>query len=85
MIGIEARQQVALPVLYKGYDLGIKYIADIIVEDSVILELKSVQELTPLYHKQLLTYLKLSGLKLGFLINFNCTSLDRNNLRRIIN
>ena len=58
--------------------------ADLIVEDKVIVEIKSVEALAPVHHKQLITYLKLSKLKLGLLINFN-EALIKNGIRRIVN
>ena len=64
-------RQVVMPVVYKGIQLDCGYRADIIVDKKVILELKSVAEIQPIHKAQLLTYLKLSGLKLGILLNFN--------------
>jgi GxxExxY protein len=65
------QRQVPQPVCYKGIKLDCGYRLDIVVEDKVILELKSVEELIPLHQAQLLTYLRLSGKKVGFLMNFN--------------
>ena len=62
-------------------DLGFR--ADIIVEDKVILEIKSVESLTPVHHKQLLTYLKLTGMKLGLLVYFN-EALVKDGIRRVV-
>ena len=64
-------RQVVMPVVYKGIQLDCGYRVDIIVDKKVILELKSVAEIQPIHKAQLLTYLKLSGLKLGLLLNFN--------------
>ncbi|TMC06058.1 MAG: GxxExxY protein [Chloroflexi bacterium] len=69
--GLEQRQEVALPVSYKGLALGVGHRLDLLVEDLVIVELKSVQRLEPVHHLQLLTYLRLSGRWLGLLINFD--------------
>ena len=69
--GIACRTQVALPVRYKGLEIDCGYRVDILVDDSLILELKSVDRLTPVHQAQLLTYLRLAGLRQGFLINFN--------------
>ena len=71
-----ARQQ-SIPVKYKGTKLNCEYRIDVLVEDTVILELKSVDNLQPIYEAQLLTYLKLTGLKVGLLINFNVPVLKQ--------
>jgi GxxExxY protein len=76
--------QQSLPVKYKGLNLECGYRLDVVVENLVILELKSVQAIEPIHEAQLLTYLKLSGLKLGLLINFNVTVL-KNGIKRIVN
>ena len=60
-----------MPVTWRGKQLDLNYRTDLIVENKVIIEVKSVQEIHPVHPKQLLTYLKLSGIKLGLLINFN--------------
>ena len=84
--GLEAKNQVAIPIKYKNIELENGFRIDILVENEIILELKSVEILQNIHKKQLLTYLKLSGLKLGFLINFNCERLiSKENLIRIIN
>ena len=77
-------KQVPLNVKYDGIDFGVAYRADIIVEKSVIIELKSVETVLPIHKKQLLTYLKLTGCKLGLLINFN-EVLIKNGITRIVN
>ncbi len=63
------QRQVPLPVTYKGIKLDCGYRLDMVVEDKIVLELKSVQETTPLHEAQLLTYLRLSGKKVGLLMN----------------
>jgi len=68
---IPFERQAALPVVYKGIRLDCGYRVDIIVDRKVILELKSLADILPIHKAQLLTYLKLSGLKLGLLLNFN--------------
>jgi GxxExxY protein len=68
---IPFERQVIMPVVYKGNRLECGYRADVVVDKKVILELKSVAEVQPIHKAQLLTYLKLSGLKLGLLLNFN--------------
>jgi GxxExxY protein len=73
--GIAFRRQVPLPVSYDDVLLDSGYVADLIVEDQVILELKSVERMLPLHEAQLLTYLRLSTCQIGLLINFNTVSL----------
>lgn len=82
--GISYRQEVALPINYRGLLLQAGYRLDLLVEDLVILELKSVQRLEPIHQAQLLTYLRISGRWLGLLLNFNTDRL-RNGLRRMLN
>jgi GxxExxY protein len=72
---IEFKTEHPLPVDYKGVHLDCGYRLDLLVEGQIILELKSVEQLRPIHEAQLLTYLKLSGLKQGYLINFNVTRL----------
>ncbi len=71
LMGMRFRKQVDLPVTYKGIQLDCGYRADLIVEDKVLLELKCVDRLLPLHSAQLLTYLKITGLRVGLLANFN--------------
>ena len=66
--GIKHKSQVSLPVLYKGENIG-NYKIDILVEDSVVLELKSTEKMNPLYQAQILSYMKMGSYKLGLLIN----------------
>jgi len=77
------QRQVALPVVYKGIKLDCGYRLDLVVEDKVVLELKSVQQITPLHEAQLLTYLRLSGKKVGLLMNFN-TVLIKDGIKRMV-
>ena len=77
-------RQKPLAVVYKGITLDCGYKLDIVVEDKVILELKSVNKIESIHEAQLLTYLKLSGLKLGILINFNVPIL-KEGIKRIVN
>ena len=80
---IHYKRQQALPVEYKGVKLDCGYRIDLVVEGLVILELKSVDSLQPIHEAQLLTYLKLTGLKVGLLINFNVPAL-REGIRRLV-
>lgn len=82
--GLDIRQQVALPFTYKEVYLEVGYRIDLLVEDKVIIEVKSVENILPVHFSQLLTYLRLSGLRLGLLINFNSQIL-KDNIQRIIN
>ena len=82
--GLRFQRQVELPVKYNGIKLDCGFRMDMLVEDAIVLELKTVDELLPIHSAQLLTYLKLSGKKLGLLINFNEAVLKRG-LRRLAN
>jgi len=77
------QREIPLPVIYKGIHLDCAYRMDLIVEGKVLLELKTVEKLNPVHEAQLLTYLKLSGLKVGLLINFNSAVL-RNSIKRMV-
>ncbi len=81
--GIAYRRQVSLPIVYDGVRFSESLRLDILVDDLVICELKSVDALTPIFLAQVLTQLKLSGKRLGFLINFNVTSI-KEGIRRVI-
>ena len=74
--GIRFQQQVLLPVTYKGLPIG-DYRIDLLVENTVVVELKSTERHDPLYEAQLLSYMKLGGYKVGLLINFNSTILTK--------
>ncbi len=76
-------QQVRLPIRYKAMDIDIAYVADIIVAVEVVLELKCVEQLGPVHEAQLMTYLRLSGCRVGLLINFNTVSLTEGFRRRV--
>lgn len=82
--GLKAERQVKVPIIYEGLQLDADYFIDILVEDVVVLELKSVEHLLPIHEAQPLTYLKLANKKLGLLINFNVTLL-KNGIKRRIN
>jgi GxxExxY protein len=81
--GLFVKSQVILPVVFKGATLDKEFVLDLLVEDEIILELKSVEAVLPVHEAQLVTYLKLSGKKLGLLINFNVTLLKKGIRRRI--
>jgi len=80
--GLHFERQKALPVIYKGTTIG-EFRSDLIVENALLLELKSVDRHEPLFEAQVLTYLKLSGLQLGLLLNFN-TRLLKDGIKRLI-
>lgn len=82
--GLSIERQKGIPVVYENLKMELGFRADIIVENKVIIELKSIDALAPVHSKQLLTYLKLTGLKLGLLINFN-EALIKDGIKRIVN
>jgi GxxExxY protein len=79
---IPFRHQVALPIVYKSVRLDCGYRLDVVVEDRVVVELKTVERIMPVHEAQMLTYLKLSGIVTGLLINFNSAVL-KDGLRRL--
>lgn len=83
-LGLEVRQQVPMPFIYKEVKQDVGYRIDLIVDNKVLVEIKSVENLAPVHYAQTLTYLKLSGLKLGLLINFNTKTL-KEGIHRIAN
>lgn len=83
-MGLAQKRQVGIPLMYESVKMDIGFRADLIVEGKVIIELKSIEAILDVHKKQLLTYLKLSGLKLGLLINFN-VSLLKDGIVRIVN
>lgn len=82
--GLEVRQQEPMPFIYIEIEMDVGYRLDLIIENSVIIEIKSIENLAPVHFAQTLSYLKLSGLKLGLLINFNCKTL-KEGIHRIVN
>ncbi|MBU4225485.1 MAG: GxxExxY protein [Chloroflexi bacterium] len=82
--GWKVAQQVPLPVVYKNVHLDCAYRLDLLVEDLVIVEIKAVKSIEPIHKAQLLSYLKLSGLHVGLLVNFNVTVL-KNGIVRMVN
>ena len=80
--GLAFRRQVPLPIVYKAVQLECGYRIDFIVEECLVVELKTVEKLLPIHDAQLLTYLKLSGIRIGLLMNFNVPVL-KNGLRRL--
>ncbi len=82
--GLNIKQQVPMPFIYKEVKQDIGYRIDLLIENKVIVEIKSVESLAPVHFAQTLTYLKLSGLKLALLINFN-TKTVKEGIHRIVN
>ena len=82
--GIKYRQEVDLQVNYKGVAIDCAYRIDFIVEEKIVVELKSVEKLIPIHEAQLLTYLKLSKLRVGLLINFNSAVIRNSFIRRVL-
>ncbi|NCI47762.1 GxxExxY protein [Sediminibacterium soli] len=82
--GLSVTRQLLLPVVYKAQDLQKDFMIDLLVENEIVIELKSLDALQPIHEAQLVTYLRLSGKKLGLLINFNVPVL-KNGIRRKIN
>jgi GxxExxY protein len=82
--GVRSATQVGLPVVYRGIKLELGYRMDLVVEELVIVEIKSVDAVSPVHQAQLLSYLKLSGKSVGLLINFNVVHL-KDGIRRFVN
>jgi len=83
-LGFDVKQQAPMPFIYKNVKLDVGYRIDLIVDGKIIVEIKSIELLAPVHFAQTLTYLKLSGLKLALLINFNSKIL-KSNIHRIVN
>lgn len=83
--GLKVMRQVGLPMIYETIEVDVGYRLDVLVEDQVILEIKSVEHLLEVHHKQLLTYLRLSRYKLGLLVNFNTDDISHSIFRKVNN
>jgi len=83
--GYSASQEVPLPLTYKGLKLDCGYRLDLLVNDAIIVEVKSVSDLAPIHEAQLLSYLKISGGKVGLLLNFNVKYLKHGGIKRLVN
>ncbi len=81
--GVSLVRQIALPIFYEGARLDAGYRLDMVAEDTIIIEIKAVDLLTRLHEAQILTYLELSGRRLGFLMNFN-TPMFKHGVRRLV-
>ena len=82
--GLSVQTQIGLPFTYEEISLDVGYRIDILVENKVVIEVKSVESLADIHFKQILTYLKLSGIHLGILVNFNTESIDKS-IKRVVN
>jgi GxxExxY protein len=83
-VDLNITRQQGLPVVYEGIKMDLGFRSDIIVENKVIIEIKSVEAIAPVHQKQVLTYLRITNLKLGLLINFN-EALIKDGIQRIVN
>ena len=84
MRGLDVSQEQPLPIRYEGAEISVGYRIDLVLNQKVIVELKAVERLLPIHTAQVLSYLKLSGCKLGFLINFNVLHL-KDGIKRVVN
>ena len=82
--GIVYKRQQLIPLVHEHIRMEVAFRADVIIDNKLLLELKSVEELANVHHKQVQTYLKLTGIKLGLLINFN-EALIKDGIRRVVN
>ncbi|HEX8340663.1 MAG TPA: GxxExxY protein [Tepidisphaeraceae bacterium] len=83
LCGLQFRRQVPVPVVYKGVELDCGYRLDLLVEEAVVVEIKSVKAIEPIFEAQLITYLKLGGWQVGLLVNFNVRVL-KDGLKRFV-
>jgi GxxExxY protein len=83
-LNLEVKRQKGIPVIWEGIFMDIGFRTDLIVENKVIIEIKSVESISPVFKKIVLTYLKLTDIKLGLLVNFN-VELIKNGISRIVN
>jgi GxxExxY protein len=82
--GMTVEKELVLPVRYKNLEIGSGYRVDLMVEGQIIVELKAVDALSPIFKAQLLSYLRMSGIRLGLLVNFNTVQL-RDGIKRVVN
>ncbi len=83
--GLSVKQEVPVPVFYNDVKLDVSYRLDLLVNDKVIIEIKSVEQLVKVHHKQVLTYLKITNLKLAILVNFNVVDITSGIFRKVNN
>ena len=82
--GIKAVAKIGLPLFYKGFDTGKYYEMDLLIEDEIVIEVKSVEIMNPVFTAQIISYLKLADKKLGYLVNFNVSKLT-DGFKRVVN
>ncbi len=82
-LGLDVQLEVPIPVIYEGKKLALGFRIDILINNLVIIEVKSVEKLAEVHHKQVLTYLKLTNLKLAILVNFNVVNIGEGIFRKI--
>ena len=83
VLGLDVKREVAIPFIYDNIRFDGGFRLDILGNDKVIVEVKSIEDIAEVHHKQLLTYLKLSGKKLGMLVNFNCADIQSSIFRKV--
>jgi len=81
--GLQVKREVPIPVYYKGIKMDLGFRLDLLVENKVIIEVKSVENLVAVHHKQVLTYLKITELRLGILVNFNVANIKEGVFRKV--
>lgn len=81
--GLEVTREVGIQTYYDGIDLDLGFRLDLLVNDKVIIEIKSIEGLAEVHHKQVITYLKLTNKKLGILVNFNCADIEKSIFRKV--
>ena len=81
--GLSVQRQVELPVIYRGHRVSAGFRIDLVVEDLVVVEIKAIEQLLPVHEAQLLTYLKLSGRRIGLILNFHVSSM-KNGIKRMV-
>ena len=84
-VGIDSKTQVFLPFEYDGLQFDNAFRADLIVADRLIVEIKAVEKILPIHSSQLMTYLKLSRRRIGYILNFNATQLRQGGIKRLVN
>ena len=84
-LGLNVKMEVPLPVFYDDIKFDISFRIDLLINDKVIIEIKSVEKLAEVHHKQIITYLKLTSLKLGILVNFNSNNIANDIFRKVNN
>jgi GxxExxY protein len=84
-LGLHVKMEVPIPVIYDNMRFDIGFRIDLLINDKVIIEIKSVEKLAEVHHKQVITYLKLTGLKLGILVNFNSNNIANDIFRKVNN